>query len=215
MSKKGRKKIEMTKDKNTILEEAEEKIKSEFGKMINLEETNSIIPYELYKTSKSSNQFNKEMYKMINIYIHKIRNSNNDKYNNIKEYMNNKNNNFKKDLKKIISFFNMNGNELSLLTILLELIKFENSKDLYFIGILCMKCATDNYQNINDEEFNAWFDNIKDIYYNKIKLLDIKDINDRYEELLTNDEDINPEENIDYNKLVKNIINSYRQYNQN
>ena len=65
MSKKGRKKIEMTKDKNTILEEAEEKIKSEFGKIINLEENNSIIPYKLYKTSKSSNQFNKEMYKRI------------------------------------------------------------------------------------------------------------------------------------------------------
>ena len=184
MKKKGGRKIKKSnKTDDVILKEAEENIMKLYTNIINLDEKNEIIPYKTYKISEYSTKFNKIMDTMIKVYLNKISDNKNNIYNNNIEY------NFKKEIKKIISFFNMNENEFSFFTLLLELINFKEAKDLYYIGILCIQLSSDNYQNKNNEDYNKWKENIYRIYADKIQLInDIKVINDRCEELLIIDE---------------------------
>ena len=202
MSKKGRNKKQPKEDEKSILKSAEAEMNKLYTTTINLEEKNSIIPYNIYQKTKSSNQLNDQINKMLKIYLNK-------------KMSNNNNNNIRKTIKKVVSFFNMNENEFALFTLLLELIKFDNQEQLYYIGILCMQISSDYYQNNNDEQYNKWFENINNKYNNQIQLIDIKDINDRYEELLITNDENNQKEQIDYNKVVDKIIHMYRPYNQN
>ena len=205
-NKKGRKKKDISNEQVAqILEEVNKELDN-YVKTIDLKE-NDFIPYSLDEITNLPNQNNKQLSRMLQIYIQKL----NDDENN-KTY---EENNFSKNLTKIISFLNMSENEFSAFTLLLDRIGLVNRKNynifehLYYIGILAMQISSDKYNNNIDNIFIKWK---KDIGIDEnILKIGIKEMNKRKEELTLSDDEYDPEKYIDYNQLVDDnlIINLF------
>ena len=206
-NKKGRKKKDISNEQVAqILEEVNKEIDN-YVKTIDLKE-NDFIPYSLDEITNLPNQNNKQLSRMLQIYIQKL----NDDENN-KTY---EENNFSKNLTKIISFLNMSENEFSAFTLLLDRIGLVNRKNynifehLYYIGILAMQISSDKYNNNIDNIFIKWK---KDIGIDEnILKIGIKEMNKRKEELTLSDDEYDPEKYIDYNQLVDDILNETHFY---
>ena len=206
-NKKGRKKKDISNEQVAqILEEVNKELDN-YVKTIDLKE-NDFIPYSLDEITNLPNQNNKQLSRMLQIYIQKL----NDDENN-KTY---EENNFSKNLTKIISFLNMNENEFSAFTLLLDRIGLVNRKNynifehLYYIGILAMQISSDKYNNNIDNIFIKWKKDIG-IEENILKI-GIKEMNKRKEELTLSDDEYDPEKYIDYNQLVDDILNETHFY---
>ena len=206
-NKKGRKKKDISNEQmEQILEEVNKELDN-YVKTIDLKE-NDFIPYSLDEITNLPNQNNKQLSRMLQIYIQKL----NDDENN-KTY---EENNFSKNLTKIISFLNMSENEFSAFTLLLDRIGLVNRKNynifehLYYIGILAMQISSDKYNNNIDNIFIKWK---KDIGIDEnILKIGIKEMNKRKEELTLSDDEYDPEKYIDYNQLVDDILNETHFY---
>jgi len=206
-NKKGRKKKDISNEQVAqILEEVNKELDN-YVKTIDLKE-NDFIPYSLDEITNLPNQNNKQLSRMLQIYIQKL----NDDENN-KTY---EENNFSKNLTKIISFLNMSENEFSAFTLLLDRIGLVNRKNynifehLYYIGILAMQISSDKYNNNIDNIFIKWK---KDIGIDEnILKIGIKEMNKRKEELTLSDDEYDPEKYIDYNQLVDDILNETHFY---
>ena len=206
-NKKGRKKKDISNEQVAqILEEVNKELDN-YVKTIDLKE-NDFIPYSLDEITNLPNQNNKQLSRMLQIYIQKL----NDDENN-KTY---EENNFSKNLTKIISFLNMSENEFSAFTLLLDRIGLVNRKNynifehLYYIGILAMQISSDKYNNNIDNIFLKWK---KDIGIDEnILKIGIKEMNKRKEELTLSDDEYDPEKYIDYNQLVDDILNETHFY---
>ena len=206
-NKKGRKKKDISNEQVAqILEEVNKELDN-YVKTIDLKE-NDFIPYSLDEITNLPNQNNKQLSRMLQIYIQKL----NDDENN-KTY---EENNFSKNLTKIISFLNMSENEFSAFTLLLDRIGLVNRKNynifehLYYIGILAMQISSDKYNNNIDNIFIKWKKDIG-IEENILKI-GIKEMNKRKEELTLSDDEYDPEKYIDYNQLVDDILNETHFY---
>jgi hypothetical protein len=209
-NKKGRKKKDLSKDKVAqILEEVDKELDN-YVKTIDLNE-NDFIPYSLDEITNLPNQNSKQLSRMIQIYIQKL--NDDEKNDTFKVY------NFSKNLKNIISFLSMSENEFSVFTILLDRIGLANRKQynvfehLYYIGILAMQISSDKYINNIDNKFTEWKKDIR-IDENMIKI-NIKEMNNKREELTLSDEEFDPEKYIDYNQLVDDILNETHFYKEN
>ena len=206
-NKKGRKKKDISNEQVAqILEEVNKELDN-YVKTIDLKE-NDFIPYSLDEITNLPNQNNKQLSRMLQIYIQKL----NDDENN-KTY---EENNFSKNLTKIISFLNMSENEFSAFTLLLDRIGLVKRKNynifehLYYIGILTMQISSDKYNNNIDNIFIKWK---KDIGIDEnILKIGIKEMNKRKEELTLSDDEYDPEKYIDYNQLVDDILNETHFY---
>lgn len=207
VEKRGRTKKSQTKEqKDEIMEKVEKEMNS-YKNTIELDE-NDFIPYSQDKLSEFPNNFNKSIAKMIKIYIYKL----NEKENKITNEKN-----FAKNFKKIIFTLNMNENEFSFFTILLEKITFDSGKafdifeHLFYVGILTMQYLANKFKNKIDEKFKNW----KLAYKIDDKMLQeitIKDINNKRENLTFENDDYDPDTYLDYNQMVDDILIKSRIY---
>ena len=210
-NKKGRKKKELNKSiKNQILEEIDKELDN-YRKPIELDE-NNFTPYSLDEISNIEYQNNKQISRMLQIYIHKL---NEDEKNQTF-----KASNFSKNLKKIITYLNMSENELAFFTILLDKIglihdnnNFDIFEHLYYIGILSMQYSTGKFLNKINDKFNKWKKDIN-LDENMIKSIGIIDMNKRRNELTISDKDFDSEQYIDYNQLVDDILKEVHFYKE-
>ena len=211
--KRGRHKKETTEeDKKKILEEVEKEIESSYKKTIVLEE-NDIIPYSSEEMTNFPNHFSKQLSQMIKVFIYNLNQDPNNEYTNEID--------FAKKIKKIISILNMNENDFAFFTILLDKIGWhfgkncdEIFKHLHYIGILAMQYSSGKFIYIKNDEFNTWKDENK-IGDDKIRAIDIKETNKRKEELLSADDEGDPDKFLDYNQMVDDIIMNARIYKDN
>ena len=206
--RRGRKEKKTTKEeKEKILKSVEEDMNN-YKKVIDLDE-NDFIPYSKDKISELPHQFNKQISEMIKIYIHKL---NKEEKNKLANQIN-----FSKTFKKIILILNMNENEFSFFTILLDKISlncgddFDIFEHLYYVGILTMQFLSDKFKCKKDEKFDKWkmVFKINDQMLNEIS---VKDINKRREELTISNDGYNSDDYLDYNQMVDDIIIKSRVY---
>ena len=214
--KRGRKKQNLSKEKiASIMEEVENEMKSDrYTKIINLNEENESI--------KSFNEIddipdlprNEEISKMTMNYINGIRNSNNIE--NQKEKLDIINSShFIKNLIKIISYLNMNENELAIFTIILDKVEwnsntnFDQWEHFYYLAILTLQKIFNRFKDFEKEKYVSWKERVKneinDDIFNGIGL---REMNSRNKELRV------PKQNsyIDYNEIVDTIIDNAHLY---
>ena len=205
---KGRTKKYVSKEvKEKILKEVEEEIEK-YKKTI---ERNDIefLPYSSEDFSYLPNKFSKQLSKMIQVYIYKLNEDENNKYTN--EI------NFGKKFKKIISRLNMNENDFAYFTLILEKIgwdcdkKYQIFEHLHYIAILVMQFSSDKYQNNITKTFDNWKRENK-IQEDDLKNISIKEINDRKEELISDYDEFDPDKYLDFNQMVDDIIMKTRIY---
>jgi len=157
------------------------------------------IPYS--KVIMSDLKFDKQISKMIKVYIYKLNQE--GKCGTIKD--------FSRKMKQIVSFLHMNENEFSFFTILCDKIGFQPVKDfeffehLYYIGILSMQYSKNKYKNNIDDKYNSWKNEIA-IEDKTLNEIDIREVNNRREELTLDDNELNKEEYTDYNQMVDDIL---------
>ena len=206
--KRGRHKKETTdEEKKKILEEVEKEIESSYKKTIGLNE-NDIIPYSSEEMTNLPNHFSKQLSQMIKVFIYNL-NQTKNKYTNERD--------FSKKIKNIISILNMNENDFAFFTILLDKIGWNFGKEyelfeyLHYIGILAMQYSSDKFKNIKNEKFNKW-KNGNIIGDNELRAIGIKETNKRKEELLSADDEYDPDKYLDCNQMVDDIIMKARIY---
>ena len=204
-----------------IMKEVEDEMNSDkYKKIITLnEEKKSLILYkEIKDIPDLPNQYNKETSKMIMTYINNIRNKvmSIESKNKILEKMNV--NHFLKNLIKIISCLNMNENELSVFTILLDRIgwdygQFDQWEHLYYIGILTLQKLFNKYEDFEDDKYKSWIQQIitkEDI----LKGIGLREMNARNKELRMQTDIYFHNNYIDYNEIVDTIIDNAHLYNK-
>ena len=205
---RGRNKKQVTEEeKKKILEEVEEEMKK-YIKELELNE-DDFIPYSKEKLSEPLNHYNYKISKMLRVYLNKINPDLKNKYSGEK--------NFLKKFKKIISMVNMNENEFSFFTILLDKIgydcknEFDIFEHLQYLCLLTMQYLDEKFSKNIDEKFNQWKNdfNIND---DKMKEIDMKKLNERREKLTFNSDEIEKDEFLDYNQMVDDIIEITRSY---
>ena len=192
-------------EKDKKLKEVEEDIEK-YKKTKEEEDEKVFLPY-------SSEDFsylpNKQISKMIQVYIHKLNEDENNKY--VNEI------NFAKTFKKIITRLNMNENEFSYFTLILEKIgwdcdkKYQIFEHLHYIAILAMQFSSNKYKNNMTNTFTIWKNENK-IKDDDLKNISIKEINDRKEELISDNDEFDSDKYLDFNQLVDNIIMKSRIY---
>ena len=201
-----RKKLQTKKGK-ILLEEVEKEIESSYKKTIGLNE-NDIIPYSSEEMTNLPNHFSKQLSQMIKVFIYNL-NQTKNKYTNERD--------FSKKIKNIISILNMNENDFAFFTILLDKIGWNFGKEyelfeyLHYIGILAMQYSSDKFKNIKNEKFNKW-KNGNIIGDNELRAIGIKETNKRKEELLSADDEYDPDKYLDCNQMVDDIIMKARIY---
>ena len=210
--KRGRNKKETTEEeKKIILEEVEREIEKSYKKTIGLNE-NNIISYSSEEMTNFPNHFSKQLSKMIKVFIYNLNQDPNNEYTNEID--------FAKKIKKIISILNMNENDFAFFTILLDKIGWQFGKDyelfehLHYIGILTMQYSSGKFINIKNDKFNRW-KNGNIIGDDELRAIDIKETNKRKEELLSADDEGDPDKFLDYNQMVDDIIMNARIYKDN
>ena len=145
---------------------------------------------------------------MIKVFIYNLNQTNNKYTNEI---------DFSKKIKNIISILNMNENDFAFFTILLDKIGWNFGKEyelfeyLHYIGILAMQYSSDKFKNIKNEKFNKW-KNGNIIGDNELRAIGIKETNKRKEELLSADDEYDPDKYLDCNQMVDDIIMKARIY---
>ena len=209
-NKKGRKKKFISEpQKKQILEEVDKELDN-YLKTLELNE-NDFVPYSLDEISNIQYQNDNKISRMLQIYIKKL---NDDEKNEIYKIIN-----FSKNLKKIIFYLNMNENEFSFFTILLDKIglihksNFDIFEHLYYIGILSMQYSSGKFLNKINNKFNKWKTDIK-IDENMIKSIGIIEMNKRRNELTKSDDEFDQEQYIDYNQLVDDILKEAHFYKE-
>ena len=209
-NKKGRKKKFISEpQKKQILEEVDKELDN-YLKTLELNE-NDFVPYSLDEISNIQYQNDNKISRMIQIYIKKL---NDDEKNEIYKIIN-----FSKNLKKIIFYLNMNENEFSFFTILLDNIglihksNFDIFEHLYYIGILSKQYSSGKFLNKINNKFNKWKTDIK-IDENMIKSIGIIEMNKRRNELTKSDDEFDQEQYIDYNQLVDDILKEAHFYKE-
>ena len=205
---RGRNKKQVTEEeKKKILQEVEEEMKK-YIKELELNE-DDFIPYSKEKLSEPLNHYNYKISKMLRVYLNKINPNLKNKYSGEK--------NFLKKLKKIISMVNMNENEFSFFTILLDKLGYEckNEFDIFehlqYLCLLTMQYLDEKFSKNIDEKFNQWKNDFK-INDDKMKEIDMKKLNERREKLTFNSDEIENDEFLDYNQMVDDIIEITRSY---
>ena len=205
---RGRNKKQVTEEeKKKILEEVEEEMKK-YIKELELNE-DDFIPYSKEKLSEPLNHYNYKISKMLRVYLNKINPDLKNKYS--------KGKNFLKKFQKIISMVNMNENEFSFFTILLDKIgydcknEFDIFEHLQYLCLLTMQYLDEKFSKNIDEKFNQWKNDFK-INDDKMKEIDMKKLNERREKLTFNSGEIEKDEFLDYNQMVDDIIEITRSY---
>ena len=205
---RGRKKIELTEEKKKdILEKVEDEMKKYIIELKLNED--DFIPYCKEKISEPLNHYNNKISKMLRVYLNKINPDLKNKYSGEK--------NFLKKFKKIISMVNMNENEFSFFTILLDKIgydcknEFDIFEHLQYLCLLTMQYLDEKFSKNIDEKFNQWKNDFK-INDDIMKEIDMKKLNERREKLTFNSDEIEKDEFLDYNQMVDDIIEITRNY---
>ena len=203
--KRGRNKKGVSEnEKKDILKKVENEMNS-FKKVIELKE-DDFIPYSPEKISEPLNHYNNKISKMSRIYLNKIN-----------PELRNKEN-FLKKFQKIISLMNMNENEFSFFTILLDKIgwicrnEFDIFEHLQYIGLLSMQYLDNKFKNNIEERFKRWKEEVFKKDKEILEKIDKKDIFKRREELTFNNYEFEQDEFLDYNQMADDIIEMSRNY---
>ena len=216
---RGRKKQNLPKEKiAAIMEEVENEMKSDkYTKIINLNEENESITLFNEIDDLPDLPRNEEISKMTMNYINGIRNLIKEKQNEkTKEKLDIINSShFIKNLNKIISYLNMNENELAVFTIILDKVewksdkKFDQWEHFYYLGILTLQKIFNRFQDFENEKYTSWIESLKkeinDDIFNGIGL---REMNSRNKELRIQKQD----NLIDYNEIVDTIIDNAHLY---